>query len=344
MVRALGVGVVAIAITVGLVGVGPVGATEDTIWVAGRDTGVPTDCERTGTQTQTGVNAHWQRIPDNYQAAAFDTPNYDIEKTAPIGENLAEHTSTKDCAEAILVFLKQIAIEEEAPPNQQTVAGNEAQLLRNALFSGTADFSRPYEVFLSNLYLTGPALASLSATTGLPSATATGLASCEVTDHFFLIECRDDVLGKVILRDSSGMPIVNPSNPSTYLSFNLSGALSQGGGTTYGSMFLLNTDVGQGRSTFGDRELERHEQTHAQQWAQWSWNFGGIYINEWLGDYGDSIWHLWQWGGRGGGQPYAPECFNVYERAANFPRGHYSQCNPNWVDNLPVSVRHPSWP
>jgi len=352
MVRARCVLAVAVAIaTAGLVGVAPAEATQPTIVIGQRNTLVPTDCARTGTQTQPGVNAHWQRIPKNYAAAAMDTPAYGSQVSSPVGENVAGATSTMECAQKILDFLKAVAIDEEvvpAPGAPALVLGNEAQQLRNALFSGVADFARPYETFLSNLYLTGPALASLSPTTGSYSSSALGLASCRVTSTYFLIECRDDTYGRVILRDTTtGQPLVNPFAPTTFLSFDLGGGMSQGGGTTYGSMFLINTDAGQHGSTFGDPDLERHEQTHAQQWAQGGWDFGGAYINEVLGDYGDSIWHLWQWGGKGNGQPHSQWCFNAYERAANLVMGDYDVnlgCPSSWVTPLPVGVRHPSWP
>lgn len=340
--------IVAVAITAaGLVGVAPAQATVETIWIGSRNTLVPTDCARTGTQTQTGVNAHWQRIPKNYSPTAMDTPAYDTQVSPAVGENLPGATPTLTCAQKILDFLKVIAIDEEVVPEPgqpALVLGNEAQLLRNALFSGVADHTRPYETFLNDLYLTGPALASLSPTTGEYSSTVLGLASCRVSPTYFLIECRDDAYGRVILRDTTtGQPLVNPFAPTTFLSFDLGGGLSRGGGTTYGSMFLINTDEGYHGSTFGDLDLERHEQVHAQQWAQGGWGFGEAYINEFLGDYGDSIWHLWQWGGQGNGQPYDQWCFNAYEKAASFTLGDYP-CPPSWSPQLPVGVRHPSWP
>jgi hypothetical protein len=340
MRRALFIAAVAIA-TTGFVGVAPAHATGETIWVGSRNTLVPTDCARTGTQTQSGVNAHWQRIPKNYSAGAMDTPAYDTQVTPEVGENLPGATSTIECANKILDFLKVLAIDEEvvpAPGQPALVMGNEAQLLRNALFSGWADHTRPYETFLNDLYLTGPALASLHPTTGAYSPTALGLASCRVTPTYFLIECHDDAYGRVILRDTTtGYPWINPFTGG-FMYIELGGGLSRGGGTTYGSMFLVNTDQGETRTTFGDPSLERHEQTHAQQWAQAGWDFGPNYISESLGDPGDATWYGWQHGGT----TYDPACFNIYEKAAGFSLVGYP-CPPNWTVELPLAQRHPSW-
>lgn len=284
----------------------PVAATPappDTIIISGMDTGVKSDCARVGTAPTPSPNARWNLVPTGYTIAS---------------EEVAGRTPIATCVASIHAALDHFA------RNETALNGNLPQLLRDRLFSGRANLARPYEVFLNNIYLTGPALASLEVTA--PDATI-GLGSCEVLLHRVIISCNDNDAGGVVMRDQWGNPILGFNGLP--LELQLGGLLSQGGGTMYGSAFLQNA---QGTSVPGTPSLlvQQHEQVHGQQWAQYGWDFGHRYVSESADDPGQAWWHWFTTG-----QSLSQWCFNAFERAANFQWGGYTNapynCPPSWT-------------
>ncbi len=255
------------------------------------DTGIPTTCARVGTGPGTNVNAHWLNVPLAYAATTADLT----------------------CAHQIAAFMQQLAYDEA------NYSATVPQQLRSALLSGTVNLSKPYEVFLDNIYVTTTAIATLEVTA--PGSPA-GLGSCGFADYMVLVTCNDNELGSVILRDDWGNPYRDwAGNP---ISFNLNGLLSQRGGTTYGNLFLLNE--GQSLASFDNRVLH-HEQVHSQQWSQYGWDFARRYIQDFVDSAGNANYNYWLYGPVQGVQVPAL-CFQYYERQAGFQDGGYAFRDP----------------
>lgn len=276
-------------------GAGPAAADPPaTVVAAGVDTGILiSECARTGTGP-TGQQASWARVPETYEAATDDP-------------------TALGCAQQLLAAAK-------AHARSTSLDGSVGQQMRSQLFSGRADLTDPYQVFLNNLYLSVPVLESLSDT---PDGSATGLGSCNVRGTFLVIDCIDDGGGSFLARDQNGNPYCDwLGNNCLYISLN--GLMSQQGGTMYGSVFLQNEDEHPtGVRTLDDWRVEHHEQVHAQQWSQHGWGFAEQYVNQWWNSEGNGNYYYWLYG-RVDGIKVPGKCFIAFERQAGFQDGGYA--------------------
>ena len=300
----LRVTIAAVGLLAGLVGMAgpPAAADPTTIKIAGlpvngvtpiHDTHIPTDCARTGTGPGP-TYPHWSNVPHGYSVEADDP-------------------GATECFEAIAAFLRTMALDESS------FSATAPQQLRSALFSGTVNLARPYEVFLDNIYISTVALSTLSTTEG----SASGLGSCVDEEEYLIISCQDDELSTILVRDDWGNPVKDWAGRYVYL--NLTGLLSQGGGTTYGNIFVLNTDV-YPYQPFDDR-VQHHEQVHSQQWSLWNWDFGRRYLEDLFNSQGNANYNHMLYGPIDGVLPPAP-CYQQYERAAGFQDGNYAFRDP----------------
>ena len=93
-------------------------------------------------------------------------PKYDV---LPYSYTPADEPGALECTRAIAAALIDHAY-------HQTDDGSFGQQLRNALLTGRPDLHSPYQVFLADLFVTGPALDSLHLTA---PGSQTGLGSCQ---------------------------------------------------------------------------------------------------------------------------------------------------------------------
>jgi hypothetical protein len=218
--------------------------------------------------------------------------------------------SALGCARSIADFIL-----DDLAPNEMDFSATAPQVLRSSLLTGTASLSKPYEVFLDNIYITTSAVATLSLTS---APAAKGLGSCRFNDYMLLIECADDEAGSVVLRDDYGIPLKDwAGNPLPPL--NLNGLLSQWGGTAYGNLFLVN----QGKVGSYDDFVLHHEQVHSQQWSQYGWSFGQMYLQSLFDSPGNALYNFFTYG------PtqnvfVPPRCYILWERRAGFQDGNYA--------------------
>lgn len=296
----------AICLLAGVIAASPASADEpEMVVINGEDTPIPVDCARTGTGAA-GQTPKWNQVP-------FDTFDWEVDD-----ELAGTDFTTRECAELIFGYLADLA------PLQEQLNGNEGQLLKNELFSGTAKLSNTYEVYLANIPVTAAGLASLNMD---PEDDDRGLPSCFLEERFLVIHCYDDQGGRILLRDQYGNPMEDFNGNYMYL--DLTGLLSQGGGTMYGNTFIANTDANPTYGDHWDDRIQHHEQVHGQQWARYGWNFGNMFLSEAGGDFGDALWFLWTYG-KVEGQTVDMKCFNVFERAAGFQNGTYAL---RWNEN-----------
>ena len=272
-----------VATTLGAV---PAGADPpETILIGTVDTGVSEDCAVTGS----GFSGQPAPHHSNVNLLTYDPAD--------------EFAEAEACAEAVYDFmLRQV-------DGEFGVNATLAQQLRTILLTGPVNFSKPYEVFLQNIYLSAPTLASLS---------EDALGSCEFLGDFLIVHCLDDTNGQIHARDTNGNAMYWLGQP-VYI--NLSGIMSGSGGTMYGNIFLENESNPEPVDV--DRRVQHHEQVHGQQWAQYGWDFGRRYISEDLGNTGDWNYYYWTWG-RVEGLRVPAKCFNVFERNAGFANGRYA--------------------